>query len=158
MRGHQLGVGLLAYLAVLAQVGILGAWPPFGAESHLIALGSAVWIVHNRPDLGVVWIVIGAGLIDWLLPVRFGTTLVPLLLAYAGLSLIVQRFVTAPSWPGTVVLGLILVLCTELPLIIISHEYRRLLPDLGLALLLLLPLSRLVTQPLRLRRLGLAVR
>lgn len=158
MRLIHISITLLAYLTVLVQIGLLAQWSPFGGQPHLIALGAVVFLVIGRTDIGLIWMVVGAGLIDLLLPVRFGITLVPLLLAYAGLSLALNRFVDAPSWLGTIVLGLLLVTATELPIAILAHNYQRLLPDLGLSVLLLLPLASLVTHPLRLRRLGLTIR
>lgn len=151
-------IALLAYVTVLVQVGVLAEWPPFGAQPHLIALGTTVFLVIGRHDLGFVWMLIGAGLIDLLLPVRFGLTLVPLVAAYAVLSVILRRFVDEPSWLGTIALGLILLLAAELPLAIIYGGYRQLLPDLVLGLMLLLPVAALATHPLRLRRLGLSIR
>ncbi len=151
-------IALLAYLTVVIQVGVLAQWPPFGAEPHLIALGATVFLVTDRSDLGLVWLLVGAGLIDLLLPVRFGVTLLPLMIAYAGLSVLLTRLIETPSWLGTIALGLALVLAAELPLALLVGKVGRLLPDLGLALLVLLPLASLVTGPLRLRRLGLVIK
>lgn len=158
MKLLHIAIALLAYAVVLIQIGLLAEWPPFGAQPHLIALGAVVFLVIGRTDLGLIWMLVGAGLIDLLLPVRFGITLVPLLLAYAGLSLTLNRFVDAPSWLGTIAIGLLLVTATEAPLLVVAHSYARLIPDLGLSLLVLLPLASLVTHPLRLRRLGLTIR
>lgn len=158
MKPIYLLIALFAYGVVLVQVGVLSQWPPFGAEPHLIAIGATIFLVNGRTDLGLVWMVVGAGLVDLLLPVRFGITLVPLLIGYAGINVMLNRLVEAPSWLGCLALGLVLTFVTELPLMIVGQAYGRLWRDLLLALLVLMPLASLAVRPLRLHRLGLTIK
>ena len=151
-------IALGAYAAVLGQVGVLGSWPLLGGQPHLIALGAVVFLVGGRMDLGAIWMLVGGGLIDLLLPVRFGSTLLPLLVTYGLLTVLLTRSVETPNWIGTLVGGLILLVGTELPLVIITGAWVQLRNDLLAGTLILIPIARYLMHRLELRRHGLVVR
>lgn len=151
-------VAMGAYLAVLIQIGVFGAWPLFGGQPHLIALGAVVFLVGGRLDLAAVWLLLGGGLIDLLLPVRFGVTLLPLATVYVILLLLQARSVEAPNWLGVVVLGVLLILGAELPVTIMTNQWRSLLSDLLVGGLILIPISWYLMRRLELRHRGLTVR
>jgi hypothetical protein len=147
-----------AYLAVLVQVGVLGAWPLLGGQPHLIALGAVVFLVGGRLDLGAVWLLLGGGLIDLLLPTRFGFTLLPLVIVYGLLLLLQSRSIEAPNWLGVVALGLLLLVGSEMPLVILTGDWVLLLHDLVAGTLILIPIAWFLMRRLDLRRHGLIVR
>lgn len=137
-------VSLGAYVAVLVQVGVLGAWPLLGGQPNLIALGSVVFLLLQRPILGLWWILIGGSLIDLLLPVRFGSTALLLVLAYIGLAVAIRRVAeTLPWWMG-VVFSLLLLTASELPLVVYTRDWHQLLLDGGAALILMVPVCTIV--------------
>ena len=151
-------VALGAYLAVLIQISVLGSWPLFGAQPHLIALGSVVFLVGGRLDLAFIWILVGGGLYDLLLPLPFGWTILPLTLVYGALTLVLHRFFDAPTWLGILILGAALLLGAELPLTVRFSLWPQLLRDLLAGLFILASFAAVLVRRLELQRRGLEVR
>ena len=137
-------VSIGAYLTVLVQVGLFGAWPLLGGQPHLIALGSVLFPLFHRPVLGLWWIVIGGSLVDLLLPAHFGSTAVPLLLAYLVVAYATRRVTETLSWWVSVALGMLLLLASELPLTLYTKDWRQLLLDLGAGLILMIPICTIL--------------
>lgn len=153
------GVALAAYCAVLVQVGVFGAWPLLGgAQPHLIALGAVVFLVGGRLDLGLAWILVGGAFYDLLLPLRFGWTLLPLIVTYGILLLVLRRFFDAPTWIGTMALSTALLLGTELPVVIRFGLWQQLMLDMSVGFLIVSPFAAFLVRRLDLRRQGLTVR
>jgi hypothetical protein len=134
-----------AYLAVLVQVGIFGAWPLLGGQPNLIALGSIVFLFFHRPVLGLWWIVVGGSLIDLLTPARFGSTVLPLLVAYVGVAYATRRETETLSWWLSVVFSLLILLVTELPLTIYTQNWHQLALDVGAAIILMVPVCTILS-------------
>ncbi|MBI4185848.1 hypothetical protein HY524_02285 [Candidatus Berkelbacteria bacterium] len=153
----RLLVGLGAYGAVLLQVSVLGSWPLLGGQPNLIALGAAVFLVGGRLDLGLIWILVGGSWLDLLLPVRFGSTLLPLLLTFGLLRLLLTRFVESPSWIGTIVVGLLLLVGSEAVVVVQLGAWHQLLVDLVAGTILLMPIAWILMRQLSLRHHGLVV-
>ena len=144
--------GLAAYLTVVIQIGVLGNWPLFGGQPHLIALGSIVFLVMHRPTLGLVWILLGGGLIDFLLPARFGITLLPLLIAYSVVAFMTRSTIDTASWWGSALMGLVLVALTQLPLAFYTQAWHQLGFDLLAAVIFILPISTTMAARISSRR------
>ncbi|MBI4023203.1 rod shape-determining protein MreD, partial [Candidatus Berkelbacteria bacterium] len=109
----RLVVSLVAYVTVLVQVGLLAAWPLWGAVPHLIALGTVVFVMRREPRLGLWWIGVGGVLTDLLLPVPIGSTTVGLLLAFLLATLLLRHVVSDVSWWVGLILGGLLVAAAE---------------------------------------------
>lgn len=137
-------VSIAAYIAVLVQVGVLGAWPLLGGQPHLIALGSVLFPLLHRSTLGFWWILIGGSLIDLLLPARFGSTVLPLLVAYLAVAYATRRVTETPPWWMSVVFSLCLLAASELPLVLYTKDWSQLLLDGGAALVLMVPICTIL--------------
>lgn len=146
-----------AYCTVLLQIGVLGVWPIIGGQPHLIALGSAVFLMLHRPVTGLWWLIPGAACIDLLLPSRFGITLIPLFLGYVGVSVLLRWAIEGAAWWHTVLVGIVLVAVSELPLTILTAEWLQLALDLGASMLILLPLGIAIARLLGPVRTGLRI-
>jgi hypothetical protein len=129
-----------AYLTVLIQIGFLGAWPLIGGQPHLIALWSIIFPILHRPMLGFWWILIGSSLIDLLSPARFGSTLLPLMIAYIAVAYVTRRVTETPSWWMSVGFSLLLLLASELPLVFYTGSWHQLVLDLGAATIIMVPI------------------
>ncbi|MBI2589698.1 hypothetical protein HYW32_01580 [Candidatus Berkelbacteria bacterium] len=116
MKIQWLIVALIAYITVLAQTGPLAAWPLMGGQPNLIALGALPFLVLGYAELGLGWILIGSALIDLILPLRFGSTFLPLLLVYSSLGIFLKREIQTPPWWGVILMALVLVATAELVL------------------------------------------
>lgn len=136
---NALLVMMSAYVAVLVQVGIFGAWPLLGGQPNLIALGSIIFPLLHRPTLGLWWILIGGSLIDLLSPARFGSSLLPLTIAYIGIAYATRRETETPSWWLSVAFSLLMMIASELPLTVYTQNWHQLALDVGAAIILMVP-------------------
>ncbi|MEK7184021.1 MAG: hypothetical protein AAB701_00680 [Patescibacteria group bacterium] len=150
-------VVLAAYVSVLLQVGMLSAWPLFGGQPNLIAIGAAAFLMVNRPVLGLWWIVSGGILIDLLLPARFGITLLPLLVGYAACFTLLRWAIDIAAWWSTVLIGFVLLFVAELPLIFISGSSQQLPYDLLAGCIVLVPIGIILSYLLAPVRSGLRI-
>lgn len=153
---NLLSTAIAAYLTVVFQIGVLGNWPLLGGQPHLIALGSVIFLLTNRPKLGLYWILVGGVLVDLLLPIRFGFTLLPLLIAYGCVSVLLRSTFEAASWWSGLIVGIVLVFCTELPITIFTGNWHQLGFDLLAASIIMLPISTTLATKLTARRLDVS--
>ena len=156
MRPWQ--AALAAALVMQVQVNLLAVWPLAGGAPHLIAFGVVPFALLADLRAGLIWIIVGAGLLDLLLPVRFGVTLVPLLVVYGVIRLLARHVVNTPTWWSVAGLAVLAVGGTELLLAITTGNWRQYGRDLFAALILALPLGFLVGQTVTTRHSGLRIR
>lgn len=147
----------LAIIAVELQVNVLAVWPVWGGVPHLIALGSVPLAILGDLRNGLVWILVGAGVLDLLTPARFGITLVPLLVIYGLIRLLARHVMNTPTWWSITGLSVLAVLVTEVVLVITTGEWGQLGRDLRAAFILALPLGALVGQLVTSRHSGLRI-
>ncbi len=121
----------VAVATVVVQVTALAAWPIFGGQPHLIAVGAALFLAFRRPADGLWWVLAGGALFDLLLPARVGTTLVPLLVAYLALAAAARWVVETYPWLGGIAAALVLLVATELPLAAMTGGWRQFGHDLA---------------------------
>lgn len=137
-----LGVVLIVvYLATLLQIGLLGAWPLFGGTPNLLVLGSLFFLLSGNERHGLAWVAAGGVLLDLLLPSPFGLVVLPLVLSYGMAALALRRWLVQPTWFIAMLLGLVMLLVTELPLTIYAEGWLQLVRDLGAGFLLLVPVT-----------------
>ncbi|MBI4032103.1 hypothetical protein HY374_00175 [Candidatus Berkelbacteria bacterium] len=149
---------LLALIIVEVQVNVLAVWPVLGGVPNLIALGSVPMALLSDFRSGLVWVLIGASLLDLLIPVRFGTTLIPLLVIYGLIRVLARHVVNTPTWWSVTGLALLAVGGTELPLALLVGNWPQYGRDLVAATLIAIPLGVIVAQAVTARHSGLWIR
>lgn len=150
--------GVLLYVLLIIQIHILGVWPLVGGQPHLIALVAPLFLILDRPTLGLAWCAIGGLTIDALSSVPLGTTTLPLLLSYGAAAHLTRRVIDLGTWWMVAILCLSFVLAAELPLGLIQHGWRQFGSDLTAAVLLAVPLGILAVSWGRDVRQGLKLR
>lgn len=149
---------LLAILAVQLQANVFAVWPIAGGVPHLIALGSVPYALLGATRSGVLWVIVGAGLLDLLAPVRFGITLIPTLIGFALTRLLARHVVNTPTWWSIAGVSLLVVAVAELGLVLMTQDWLQYFRDLRAALFLVLPMGFLVDQVIGGRHSGLRLR
>lgn len=131
------GITLLAYLTVLLQTNVLSLGIIFGGQPNLIALLSVLFIITRRINVGIWWIFIGEGLIDLLLPTRFGFSLLPTLLGYGLIFMLFRYVINSPSPIIIIITGLLMVIAAESMLVASNQAWPQLINDLGASLIII---------------------
>lgn len=147
-----------AYFAVLIQTTLLAQWGLFGGRPNLVALLLTIILVIGETKIGLLWLLAGEVMIELALPTHFGLSIFPLFLTYVTLNVFVRKFFVDPPWFVIVILGLILMLSSELIIVVSFNLWSQLFRDLMFGAIILMPFAVYIARNSRLASEGLRVK